>query len=115
MAIVILKSKLAQEDFEKAREDYKTYIKITIDIENGIVVLGGEYHADAKKMLISEGSKQKDIWGGGLNLKTKETETNAMINIRAGRNSSTEIIDPQLRRKFVNLTKKVLNKYVRKS
>lgn len=112
MGTVLVKDELTGKDFEKAKEDYKTYIKITIDIERGLVVLGGEYHADAEKLLLSLGSRQENIWGGGINLKTKEIETNAIINIRAGRNNSTEIIDSGIRKRFIKLAKRVLGKYV---
>lgn len=108
MAIVIVKDKVSKEDFEKAKEDYQTYIKITIDLENKIVALGGEYHADAEKLLLAKGSKQKDVWGGGVNLETKQIETNAIINLRPGKNDSPEILDGKTRKKFIKIAKKVL-------
>jgi hypothetical protein len=113
MALVFIGDrKVAKEDFEKAREDYGTYVKITVDLESSAVVLGGEYHADAEKVLLDQGSKQHNIWGGGINLETKKFETNAMINLRAGRNDSTEILDSEVRKMFLLLAKKVLKKHV---
>ncbi|MBI2103588.1 hypothetical protein HYT59_01130 [Candidatus Woesebacteria bacterium] len=114
MAIIIVTppKKLSEEDFEKAREDYQSYIKITADIENEIVVLGGEYHADAEKKLLEMGSKQENIWGGGYNLSINEVETNAMINIRTGRNDNPEILDAKIKAKFIKLTEKVLHEFI---
>lgn len=93
MPVVIVKDKLSKREFEEARRDYETYIKITIDLVREVVALGGEYHADAEELLLAEGSRQGDIWGGGVNLETGQFETNAIINLRAGKNDSTEILD----------------------
>jgi hypothetical protein len=112
MAIVIVKGKLTKKDFGRAREDYRGYIKITIDIVRGLAVLGGEYHADAEELLLREGSRQEDIWGGGVNLETGEFEVNAIINIRPKVNSSSEILDPGIREKFLILARGVLKGYV---
>lgn len=112
MAIVVVKDTLSKKDFQKVKEDYETYIKLTIDVENKIIALGGEYHADAEKLLLDQGSRQQDIWGGGVNLETKQLETNAIINLRP-RNNSTEILDPKTREKFLMIAKRILRKYVR--
>lgn len=112
MAIVVVKNNLSSKDFEKAREDYQSYIKLTIDLENEIVVLGGEYHADAERMLLEKGLKQEDIWGGGFNLETKQFETSAIINLRAGKNDSTEILDSQKKEKFLKIARRILKEYV---
>ncbi|MFH1840686.1 MAG: DUF5674 family protein [Candidatus Shapirobacteria bacterium] len=112
MAIVLTKNNLSLADFRKACGDYESYLKITIDIEQEITALGGEYHADAEKILLEQGSKQKNIWGGGINLETGQYETMAMVNLRAGRNNSTDILDAQARNKFLKLAQKILQAYV---
>lgn len=112
MTIIIVEDRVSQEDFEKAKEDYQTYIKITVDLKRKAVALGGEYHADAEVLLLRQGSKQKDIWGGGLNLEEKRIETNAIVNLKPRENESVEILDPKIRKKFIKLVKKVLKEYV---
>ena len=113
MIIVLQKGqKLTEEDFEKAEKDYKTYIKITVDIESETVALGGEYHADAEKILLEEGSKQENIWGGGVDLKSKAIFVNAMINLRPKSNYSTDILDPVARKRFLGIARKALKSYV---
>lgn len=113
MAIILTKLSLSPADFEKARQDYSHYIKITIDITKEIAALGGEYHADAEKNLLDQGSKQEDIWGGGVNLETKQFETNAIINLRPPINNSPEILDAKIRNKFLEIAKALLKNYVR--
>ncbi len=112
MGIVIVKGKLTAKDFNIAKKDYKTYIKITSDIVNDVVVLGGEYHADGEKILIEAGSKQGNIWGGGVSIETGRFETNAIINLRTG-NDSTDILDPKVREIFIKLSKRIFNNYVK--
>lgn len=113
MAVVSVAGKLSRQEFEEARRDYETYIKITIDLEREVVALGGEYHADAEKALLAQGSRQDDVWGGGVNLETRQFETNAMVNLRPGKNDSTEILDSKKRSKFLELARKILADYVK--
>jgi hypothetical protein len=40
-----------------------SYVKLAIDVAQGIVVGGGEYHADCEEVLLGQGSRQEDIWG----------------------------------------------------
>lgn len=112
MSLIIVRDKLAKADFIKAKSDYKSYIKITIDIDTGWAVIGGEYHADAEKLLLNKGGKQGNIWGGGLNLETKQFETNAIINLRPKTNYSTEILDRQTREKFLRMARRIFRQYV---
>jgi len=108
MSIVIV-DKLKKEDIKKARQDYSDYIKITIDIAQRIVAIGGEYHADAEEVLIENfQSKSGDIWGGGYSLILHKYETNALVNIKAGINDSTEILDPKVREIFLKIAEEKL-------
>ncbi|MCJ7793270.1 MAG: DUF5674 family protein [Candidatus Marinimicrobia bacterium] len=113
MAIILVKDRLSKKDFQKSKEDYKSYIKLTIDIKQQKVALGGEYHADTEKKLLDQGSRQENIWGGGVNLETKQIETNAIINIRAGKNDTFEILNPQTRKKFLKIAKEILKDHVK--
>ena len=106
MAILIIEDVITDEQVVLAREDYPNYIKIVVDIEKGILAVGGEWHADAEAVLLASGSKQEDLWGGGLDLLVKEVEFVSMINIRSGLNSSTEVLDQQIRDKMEIITKK---------
>jgi hypothetical protein len=104
MGIVIVKDDLTPEMVQTAREEYESYLKITADLKRKIIALGGEYHADAEELLIAEeGSGNKDIWGGGYNIQTGTFETNAIINLKQPGNPSLEILDPDIRRRFLDL------------
>lgn len=106
--IVVLSKKATPEDVKKASEEYKNYIKITIDLKKEIVAIGGEYHYDAEQILLKQSCQQENIWGGGIDLINKKIETNAIINIRPKQNNSTEILNQETRNKFIKLVKKYL-------
>jgi len=112
--IIVLKPNevLTPENLTRAREEYSNYIKITADITQGIVALGGEYHADAEKLLLEQGSQQENIWGGGIDLTSKIFAVNAMINIRPDQNNSTDILDPNIRQRFLTIVQQSLKNYV---
>lgn len=110
--VIILSSPATDEDIEKAKVEYKTYIKVTMDVEKEILAIGGEYHFDAEQELLKVGCKQEMIWGGGVDLVAKRIDFNAMINIRAGVNYSTEICDEEVKQKFEQLIRKYLPQYV---
>ena len=82
--------------------DYGSYFKITADIELGYVVVGPKLHIDAVPLLKEKGSIEKNIWGGWCDLDSKTVETSAVWNIRR-RNSSMEILDSEIRKKFIDL------------
>jgi hypothetical protein len=110
--VIILTTSATEEDIEKAKQEYKTYIKVTMDVEKEIVAIGGEYHYDAEQELLKVGCRQESIWGGGVDLVAKRIDFNAMINIRSGVNYSTEICDEEVKQKFTALVKKYLPQYV---
>lgn len=112
--ILILTKPATKEDIEKASQEYKTYIKITIDIEREIVAIGGEYHFDAEQELLKSGSKQEAIWGGGLELSSKTLETLAMVNVRANNNPHQDIQNPEIKKKFLEIAYRFLASYANK-
>lgn len=90
-------------NFEK---EFGEYFKITADVEKGKIVIGCKLHADGKKFLLEKGSRQKNIWGGGIDLTNKEIDTTAVLNYRPNlNNNSMEILDPAVRNKFITVVK----------
>lgn len=70
------------------------------------MTVGGEWHADGEKVLLENGADKDNIWGGGIDLGTKNIETIALINLRPNLgNNSQEILDKYTREKFINIVK----------
>lgn len=92
------------------KNKFGDYFKLTIDIEEGTIIAGCELHADGEKILLEQGSKQKNIWGGGVDLVNKEIDTTAVLNYRPNlNNKSMEILNPVIRDKFINIVKNIFS------
>ncbi len=91
---------------------HKTMVKGVADIERGIIALGAEWHTDAKKVLIDDGSKAKNLWGFKIypaetGLRTVQYVSHINIRPEDG-NMGTEITHRELREKILNLIKKYI-------
>lgn len=104
--MVITKTKpFAKGEIRRLREVFDSYIKTVIDIKRKICSAGMDRHFEGEKILLDQGSKQSDIWGGGIDLETKTIDFNSFINIRPNDdNISNEIQDSEIRRIYEKLT-----------
>ena len=94
----------SKKEIEKIRELFDVYIKTVIDVEEKICCAGIDRHFEGEELLLKQGSKQSNLWGGGLDLETTTIDCNSFINIRPNNgNTSNEIQDPEIRRKFEEL------------
>src|SRR3990167_3398771 len=99
--ILIIRAKASDKDIKKMARDFDGYIKLVVDTEKEILAGGGERHVDAEQLLLKEGSKQQDLWGGGMDWETKEIDYNSIINLRPNQdNPSRDILSQGTRKKF---------------
>ena len=105
--MIITKSKpFSKEEIDKVKELFEVYIKTVIDIENKTCSAGCDRHYDSEQILLKDGSLQKNLWGGGIDLETKIIDFNSFINIRpVDNNTSNEIQNEEIRKKYEELTK----------
>ena len=108
--IIIFKNKAKAEELKKVAEDFDgIYIKVVVDVERQILAAGGERHFDAEQKLLGNGSKQVDLWGGGVDVKTREIDYNSMINLRPNQNNmSREIMSGEIRKTFSEIVERLL-------
>jgi hypothetical protein len=93
------------EEIEQLKEQFSVYIKTVIDIERKICSAGMDRHFDGEQILLGEGSKQSDLWGGGIDTETKEIDFNSFINIRPrDSNPKNEIQSEEVKRVYKKLT-----------
>jgi hypothetical protein len=102
--LLIIRTKIDPESRKKVAEDLKGYIKVVVDVRRKILSAGGEKHVDGEQMLLKDGSKQEDLWGGGLDLETNEMDCDSMINLRPEQNRSREILDENIREQVESIT-----------
>jgi uncharacterized protein DUF5674 len=90
------------------RETFRIMVKYVVDLEQGLIAIGGELHADAEAVLLEAGSNSKDLWGANYypgRGREECIEYTAMINIRPARgNAGMEVMDPALRTRIRLLT-----------
>ena len=106
MTITIIKTPIKKNVLaEHAREGFGDFIKVAVDIEQGIMAIGAELHADEEVLLMEqEGSKKEHLWG--INLYPQRTgddwiEFDSMINLKpALGNRSRGVDDPGIREKI---------------
>ena len=105
--MIITKSEpFIKDEITKLKEVFDVYIKTVIDIKQKICSAGADRHFEGEKILLEQGSKQKDLWGGGIDLETKVIDFNSFINIRPNdNNTSNEVQDPGIRKVYEELTK----------
>lgn len=105
--MIITKSKpYSLEEISQLKEQFDVYIKTVIDVEKKVCSAGCNRHFESEQILMEQGSVQKDIWGGGIDLETNAIDFNSFINIRpSNNNTSNEIQDSLLRDKYAELTK----------
>ncbi|MDO8618802.1 MAG: DUF5674 family protein [Candidatus Daviesbacteria bacterium] len=105
--MIITKSEpFTEAEIKKLQEVFDSYIKTVIDVDKKICSAGCDRHFEGEKILLDQDSKQSNLWGGGIDLETKEIDYNSFINIRPNdNNTSNEIQDGKIREEFHNLMK----------
>jgi len=94
-----------REQIELAKERFGIYVKTVIDIRRKICSAGMDRHFEGEEVLLASGSHQSDIWGGGIDLETKEIDFNSFINIRPqDNNTKNEIQSERVKKTYSELT-----------
>jgi len=104
--MIITKSQpFTKEEIEKLKEEFEVYIKTVIDTENKVCSAGMDRHFEGEQILLKQNSKQKDLWGGGIDLETNEIDFNSFINIRPrDNNTKNEIQSEEIKKVYKELT-----------
>lgn len=71
-------------------------VKAVVDIERGLMAVGGELHADEEAALIDDGSHQTSLWGINIYPDTAEPdwiEFDSMINVRPSQGNRSRDVE----------------------
>ncbi|MBT6842820.1 MAG: hypothetical protein HOA17_03360 [Candidatus Melainabacteria bacterium] len=86
---------------------YEDMVKGVVDINKAVIALGPELHVDAEQVLLSQGSKQADLWGFNIypdEDKSDWIEYDSMINIRPNQgNRSRYVEDESIRKRILEI------------
>jgi len=104
--MIITKSKpFTKREIDQLSEQFDVYIKTVIDLHRKICSAGMDRHFEGEQILLKQGSNQVHIWGGGIDLETKEIDYNSFINIRPrDNNTRNEIQDEKIKAQYKNLS-----------
>ena len=110
----IIEKPITRAELKKiAEERFGDLIKGAVDIEKGIMVLGGELHIDEALKLVEQfQSKSKDIWG--INLYPEKTgddmiEFDSMINLKPDLGNRSRGVDSsEIQGKIKNIVRKLI-------
>lgn len=83
---------------EIARQQFGDLVKAVVDVERGVMAVGGELHADEEALLLADGSVQRDLWG--INLYpgiagSDWIEFDSMINLRPSQGNRTRGVESE--------------------
>jgi len=114
MEIYVIKNPISRAKLKLiAKERFGDLVKAAVDIDQEIMVVGGELHIDEEVLLIEqENSKQENVWG--INIYPDSSgddfvEFDSMINLKpAFGNRSRGIDNPEIREKVIAVVKKLV-------
>lgn len=114
MTVKIVKDKITREELlALAHAEFKNSVKAVVDIEQGIMAVGGELHADEEVALTEScGSKREYVWG--INLYPQNTgedwiEFDSMINIKPQENNNSRNVEsPEIQKTICERVNKLV-------
>jgi hypothetical protein len=107
--IHVIRENPTAHQVQEMLESLSLYIKVAVDIRQGILAGGGILHADCEAALLEAGCRQEDIWGADWIPDEREVKFEALINIRPRQgNRSMVIQDPVTRGKVEKIVRDLL-------
>lgn len=93
-------------------EGFGDLIKAVVDIENEIMAIGGELHADEEAILLSLASKQENLWGINFYPQKKDEEFiefDSVINLKPAQgNRSRGIENLQIQKRIKEIVERLI-------
>ena len=110
MDVTLIDEPITRQQLQEAAEQlFGDMIKAVVDVERGVMAIGGELHADEEAFLLERDSKQEDLWG--INLYPERDfaemiEFDSMINIRPRQNNRSRSVEvASVREKIISITR----------
>lgn len=106
MAILVIREQVTPAQLRQMLEEYASdeYVKLAVDLEQGILAGGGEWHADCEAVLLELDCDHSSIWGAGWLWQTQQVTFDSLINIRPKQGNRTlELEDLKLRERVQSI------------
>lgn len=96
-----------------AKDLYGDMVKAVVDIGAEKLAIDAELHSDLERLLLSNGSKQENLWGINLYPEADEedfVEFDSLINIRPRQNNmSRDVENKDIRKKILEIVKQYIS------
>lgn len=96
-----------------AKDLYGDMVKAVVDIGAEKLAIDAELHSDLERLLLSNGSKQENLWGINLYPEADEedfVEFDSLINIRPRQNNmSRDVENEDIRKKILEIVKQYIS------
>ncbi len=113
MPIQIVSATVTRDELRRmAGQQFGDFVKAVVDVERGLMAIGGELHADEEALLLQQESRQADLWG--INLYPDRPvaeliEFDSMINVRPSRgNRSRGVEDAAVQRQIQDIVRRLV-------
>ena len=110
MDVLLIDKPLSKQRLmEMASEQFGDMVKAVVDIEKGIMAIGGGLHSDEEAFLLDRSSSQENLWGINLHPGRdlpEMVEFDSMINIRPRQdNRSRGVEDALIRDRIIAIVR----------
>lgn len=111
----IVDKNISIEELKKMAEKmFGNLIKAVVDIEKEIMAVDAELHADEERLLLENGSEQKNLWGINIYPEVNDEnwiEFDSMINLRPAQgNRSRGVENVEIREKIIAVINKIVTR-----
>ncbi len=113
MEIKMVRDAISRDELmEIAKQQFGDMVKAVVDVERGIMAIGGELHSDEEAALLDQGSAQRHLWG--INLYPGKPlnewiEFDSMINVRPSvGNRSRYVESPEVQATITRIVKRLV-------
>ena len=114
MEIRVIRDTISRDELtEIAKQQFGDMVKAVVDVEQGIMAIGGELHSDEEAVLLDQGSAQRHLWG--INLYPDKPlsewiEFDSMINVRPSGGNRSRYVESQEAREVIT---RIVNRLAR--
>lgn len=114
MSMRIIEQVITKDELKKlSQERFGDLVKAVVDIERGIMAVGGELHADEEGILLEQGSKQENLWGINLYPDKPDEEWiefDSVINLRPSQgNRSRGVENSLIQKKIIETVQRLIS------
>jgi hypothetical protein len=112
MEIKVLEKQVNASELKKFAENwYLDFLKGCVDLVNGKVAVGGDYHMESCELLTSLGGHHKDVWGFNIRYLDNDScqiEFDSLVNIKPNVNRGRVVEDEETRKQIEDLVRKFI-------